>query len=165
MALLDSKQFPPLKISLVVGLALSLTAGQLVPSAQRHDEKASVPPEYVCLDTVVKATAPDGDTIFLSLQVKPGQCESAVMPSPLPREDRDLLHEMSVAASNVAELYLADQIRETGGEERTWTPMIETVVKNFRGTRIQLCSRHHHMFVYQLNGDGKRAAPVACSKE
>jgi hypothetical protein len=132
---------------------------------QTHEKKAPIPPEYVCLDAIVKADAPDGGTIFVSLQVKPGECESAVMPSPLSRGERDLLYEMSIDARNVYALYIADELRETGGEKRTWTPMIETGVKNFRRIRTQLCSQHPDMFVYQLKDDGKRTAPKSCSKE
>jgi hypothetical protein len=132
---------------------------------QTPAKSTAVPPEYICLDEAIKAEAPDGSTVFVSLQVKPSQCESAVMPSPLSKEDRDLLYDMSRDASNVSELRFADEIRETGGQKRTWTPMIEMGVKNFRRMRAQLCSKHPEMFVYQLKDDGGRTAPKPCSKE
>jgi S1-C subfamily serine protease len=133
--------------------------------AQTHNGNPSFPPDYVCLDTVVKAVAPDGGTVFTSLEVKRGECESAVMPSPLSEEDRDLLYKMSIDASNVSELHLADEMREAGGEKRTWAPLIEMGVRNFRRMRTQLCSKHPDMFVYQLEDDGERAAPKSCAKE
>lgn len=112
----------------------------------------------------MKDTAPDGDTVFVSMQVKPGQCESAVMPSSLSGEERDLLYKMSVDASNVTELRLADEMKDANGEKRTWTPMIETGVTSFRQMRAQLCSERPDMFVYQLMNDGKRTSPESCSK-
>src|SRR5712664_163191 len=71
MAPLDTRNFPPVKIPLLIGLAVALMAGQLVTPRQDtpiHDAKTrdgntSIPPEYVCLDAAVRATAPDGGTI------------------------------------------------------------------------------------------------------
>src|SRR5207302_2686620 len=91
-----------MKIPLLIGLAAALTAGQSVPP--RKDIRA-IPPDYLCLDTVVKASAPDRGVVFASLEVKRGECESAVMPSPLSEEDRNLLYNMSIDSSNVYGLY------------------------------------------------------------
>ncbi len=117
------------------------------------------------LDEAVKATAPDGSTVFVSIRAKRGECESAVIPSPLSEGDRDLLYNMSIAASNLSELRLADELRETNGQKRTWAPMIEMGVKNFRRMRNQLWSEHPEMFVYQLKDDGQRTALKSCSTE
>lgn len=133
--------------------------------ALRDDKNTPVPPEYVCLDEATKANNPDGRTVFVSIQSKPGECGSAVIPSPLSREDRDLLYKMSVAASNINALRAADELREKNGQARTWAPMIEMGVKDFRQMRTQLCSAHPEMFVYQLNDDGQRTAPKSCSAE
>jgi hypothetical protein len=133
--------------------------------ASQSDRNKRDPPEYVCVDESIKATDPDGATVFVTLQSKPGECGSAVMPSPLSREDRDLLYKMSVAASNINALYAADKLRESSGQERTWAAMIEIGVKDFRQKRAQLCSRHPDMFVYQLKDDGERTAPKLCSTE
>jgi hypothetical protein len=120
----------------LVSLAAAIAAWQLAvpqqgtPTNGAHPRNAPIPPDYVCLNETVKATAPDGTSVFVSMQVKPGECESAVIPSPLSREDRNLLYRMSVDASNVASLYVADELRETGSQKRTWTSMIEMGVKN-----------------------------------
>jgi hypothetical protein len=173
MPTLGPRNFPPSKVPLLISLAAVLMTGQLVTTrqstrtdgAQTRATNTPIPPDYVCLDEAVKATAPDGTTIYLSSQAKPGECESAVMPSPLSREDRDLLYKMSVDASNVATFHAADELREAGGQKSTWTPMIETGVKNFRQMRTQLCSQHPDMFVYQLKDDGQRTGPKPCAKE
>jgi|HubBroStandDraft_6_1064221.scaffolds.fasta_scaffold54687_2 hypothetical protein len=173
MSTLDLRKFPPVKIPLLVGLAVALTTGQLVTprqgtpvnDAKTRDGNTPIPPEYVCLDEAVKATAPDGSTIFVLLQAKHSECESAVMPSPLSEEDRDLLYKMSVDASNIAALYMADEVREAHGDKRTWASMIETGVSNFRRMRTRLCARHPDMFVYQLKDSGERTAPKSCTKE
>jgi hypothetical protein len=133
--------------------------------AHNTEPNKAFPPDFVCLDEAIKANAPDGSTVFVSIQVKPSQCQSAVMPSPLSRADRDLLYNMSVAASNINALYMADEMREASGQKRTWTPMIDMGVKNFREMRAQLCAAHPDMFVYQLKDDGQRTAPKSCSKE
>jgi hypothetical protein len=130
-----------------------------------QDKSTPIPLDYVCLDEAVKATAPDGSTVFVSMQSKRGECESVVMPSTLSREDRDLLYKMSVDASNVSTFYMTDELREASGKERTWTPMIEMGVKNFRQMRTQLCSTHPDMFVYQLMDNGQRTAPRPCTQQ
>jgi hypothetical protein len=117
------------------------------------------------LDAVVKAVRSDGSTVFGLMDARRGECESVVMPSPLSKEDRDLLYKMHIDADNVSALYRADQIRETEGKERTWDPLIKEGVKNFRRMRDEFCSRHPDMFVYQVEDDGERITPKPCSTQ
>jgi hypothetical protein len=106
-------------VTSVLVLTTALAAGQSVPP-QRD---GWVPTEdHVCLDSVVKAQAGDGrGTVFALIQLHHSECDSVIMISPLSQDDRDLLYRMQITASNVFELYMADQVRETGGEKPTWT--------------------------------------------
>lgn len=173
MPTLGPAKLPPSKFLLMMSLAVALESGQSVAHQQvdprgkkeTRENQASIPPDYVCLDEAVKATTADGSTVFLLIQAKHGECESAVVPSPLSREDRDLLYKMSVAASNISALREADELRETSRQERAWAPMIEMGVKDFRQMRTQLCSRHSDMFVYELKEDGERTAPTPCAQQ
>jgi hypothetical protein len=173
MPTLGPAKLPSSKIPLMISLAVAFASGRLVAprqakpvdDTQTRDKNTPIPPDYVCLDETVKATAPDGSTVFVSIESKRGECASAVIPSPLSREDRDLLYKMSLAASNINALYMADELREARGQKRSWAPMIEMGVKNFRQMRIQICSEHPDMFVYQLKDDGERTAPRSCSTE
>ena len=96
MAPLDTRRLP--LIILLIVLAVILAGAHFAKrplqenagTAQTLTKSAPIPPEYICLDEAIKGEAPDGSTVFVSIQVKPGQCESAVMPSPLSKEDSDL---------------------------------------------------------------------------
>jgi hypothetical protein len=143
-------------------LAFVLIAA-IAPEDRTHTSNPPALTEYVCLDTAVKGESANGrGTIFALSQMRPGECESVVMPSPLFQADRDLLYAMRADASNVEALYEADEIRVASNEERTWAPMIAQGVANFRRMRGQFCSRHPDMFVYDLKDDGERASPRAC---
>ena len=146
-----------------IALALCILGTVMFLRVHGQSER-NAPKSYVCLDTVVKATTPDGATIFTSLAAKRGECETVVMPSPLSEEDQDLLLKMNIDANNVSSLLIADEVREVGGAKRTWTPLIDEGVKNFRRMRTQFCAKHPDMFVYQLTDDGERTAPNPCSK-
>lgn len=141
----------------------ALPAKRANPSPQTKNPP--VPPDYICLDTVAKAVAPDGGTVFAFIHSTQNECEIAVMPSPLSATGRDLLSKMGIAASNVYALYVADQLRESEGQEKTWGPLIAQGVRDFRRMRGQFCSDHPDMFLYQLQDDGEQTAPRPCLGE
>lgn len=127
----------------------------------------SVSPDYVCLVPVIKAQADGGNgkshTVFAFVQGKPNECESVVMISPLSKEDRDLLMKMSMIEMNTWSLIMDDEMRLMKGKERTWTPMIDMGLEDFRQLRGKFCLKHPDMFVYDLASDGKRTVPKPCT--